>query len=169
MLQAHKKYKVSKVLSRDVAVEPIEERHMKYIWAAYSKGSLSSLLPTGIKTQEFQDSFISHVSEAFHFAWVCEIGGKVTGLFLGSAYPGNNAVFLNGATWFPWATKRNIIEGTMCFLANIRHEMPCIFHCTMEHKKLYEFIAKHGIIRRVGTSFTAFNGPSAIFETRAKK
>ena len=80
-----------------------------------------------------------------------------------------NAPFLivSGASWLPWASKRNIVECMVGFLSRIRSELQLQFYATPEHKRLYEICAMHGIVRRVGTSYVAMPGhPAAVFETR---
>ena len=72
--------------------------------------------------------------------------------------------------WCPWATKRNKIESAINFFNIVRKQIPMMDYSHGEENiRFFEMIAKHGIMRRVGTTFNVVQGePTAIFETRAK-
>ena len=69
--------------------------------------------------------------------------------------------------WMPWASKRNKIEAAVHFFNTIRADIPMVEYANLEAKPFFEMIAKHGIMRRVGTSHNVYPGePTAIFETK---
>jgi len=85
------------------------------------------------------------------------VGGRFTGPLL----------FLGSMIWFPWASKRNIYESVVNTLNELRKEYLILFHSSMEDKEFYVNVARHGIIRRVGTVHDVYeDGPAALFETR---
>ena len=161
-----------------MSFRPIEDEDIKYVWAAYKKGSLASMGPMfsepNMTGNEFKQAFVDEVFARFHGAWVVfgsvpEKGNIPIGLVLG--FYSHSAPFMTvgGIAWFPWATKRNIVEGTVGFFNKIRNEMPMMLYANEQQKRLYEVVAMHGIMRRVGTSMIALTGePAAVFETRAK-
>jgi hypothetical protein len=95
-------------------------------------------------------------------------GFMPSGVMFGNLAPMSAYLIVTGAVWFPWATTRNIIEGTVSFLNLMRRQLPSMFYAADEHKRLYEVVCMHGVLRRVGTSFIVFPGrQAAVFETRA--
>ena len=70
--------------------------------------------------------------------------------------------------WFPWASPRNKIESAVYFFNRIRHEIQMVEYANEDAKPFFEMIAKHGVVRRVGTSYNVYPGTAtAVFETRA--
>lgn len=63
------------------------------------------------------------------------------------------------AQWFPWASTREKIEHSVNFFNEIRKLIYMVFYCSYEDKAFYEHIAKHGIIRRVGTLYGFSRSP----------
>ena len=85
------------------------------------------------------------------------VGGRFVGPFL----------FIGSMNWFKWASKRNIYESVVNTLNELRKNYIVLFHSNMEDKDFYVNVAKHGIIRRVGTVHDVYeDGPAAVFETR---
>ena len=175
----HKKqeWRLSRTLKRATDFRPIEEEDVKYAWAAYKKGALASMgdkFSDGLMSpEEFNAEFVSAILSGGYSCWVLfsnnKHGFSPIGIVLGAEpFPGASYILINGMCWFPWASKRNIVEAMVCFLNGIRKQIPLMFFSLHEHKKLYEVCMKHGIVRRVGTSYGAIPGmPSAVFETRA--
>ena len=170
------KWQLKKTLKRKVDYRPIENEDIKYVWAAYKKGALApmgELFADGLMlAEEFKAEFQNAILTQCHAAWIISATTKrgliPVGLVL-AAYPMPNAPYMivNGMCWFPWATKRNVIEGIVGFLDRVRREFPLKFYALPEHKRTYEVCAMHSIVRRVGTSYIAFPGHAAAeFETR---
>ena len=170
---------MKRTLSREVSFRPIEDEDIKYVWAAYRKGALTPLgerFSGGeMSGEEFKEAFTNEVFARFNGVWV--VSGPVLGkgnIAIGIVfgfYHERSSPFMTvgGVAWFPWATKRNIVEGTIFFFNKVRHEIPMMLYANEQQKRLYEVAAMHGIMRRVGTSMIALSGePAAVFETRAK-
>lgn len=76
--------------------------------------------------------------------------GIMTGHFL----------WLGDLKWYPWATTRNKAETIVKFVSEAQG--PMLWLANEADKDFYVYIAKHGIARRVGTSYS--NGRHAVFE-----
>lgn len=134
----------------------------------FGKGDLNS--------QDFSDLLDIELTTKYHGAWILEAKtkrGKMEpiGLVLGF-WPHPELAFapymlVGGIAWFPWASKRNMIESAVNFFNRIRNEIPMQGYALIAHKKIYEIMCMHGIMRRIGTSMTAIPGhAAATFETR---
>ena len=168
------KWRLKRTLKRPVDYRPIEDADLKHIWVAYKKGALA---PAGIEGTElsapdFKTAFEQYVLENYSAAWVLfaptSKGRTPVGIVFGAWAPRGAYMTVAGMCWFPWASKRNILEAIVGFLNGVRKEIPLKFYALPEHKRTYEVCAMHGIVRRVGTSYVAFPGKAAAeFETRA--
>lgn len=170
------KWRLSRTLKRAVDFKPIEDADVKYAYAAYKKGALSAMgekFADGLMSaDEFKSAFEEWVLTNYHAAWTLfattQRGMIPVGVVFASAAPASSYLIVNGMAWFPWATKRNVVEAMVNFLNGIRKDVPLVFYALPEHKRMYEVCAMHGIVRRVGTSYVAVPGkPAAVFETRA--
>lgn len=160
-----KTWRLSKTLKRSIEVRPIEQEDVKYAWAAYKKGGLGGMgFAPDLNPQKFKDAFEAYVLSNAHAAWTV-IAGKPIGFVLGSWAPQQAYMVIVGIVWFPWATKRNIVEGAVSFFKRLNTEMGWMGFASAEHKKLYEVCMMHGIMRRVGTSHMS-GAPVSIFEAR---
>lgn len=171
-------WRLSKTLARKLDFRPIEDEDVKYAWAAYKKGCLASMgfQDTNLSAEEFKTTFTAEVSTTYHGAWTLfaetRRGYMPVGMVLGFySHPDpQRAVFMivGDMLWMPWASKRNKIESAVNFFNKMRSQIPMVEYANEQHKRFFEMIAKHGIIRRVGTMFNVYRGePCAVFETRA--
>jgi len=170
----HKKWRLKRTLSRPVNYRPIEDDDIKYVWAAYKKGALASMgfEGTDMTAEDFKAAFEKIVITKCPATWVLfaqtSKGMRPMGAVFGSWAPNAEYIIIAGMCWFPWATKRNIIEAAVNFLNGVRKEFMLMFYALPEHKRTYEVCAMHGVIRRVGTSYAAIPGhAAAVFESRA--
>ena len=94
--------------------------------------------------------------------------GKIpVGLFSGKF--NGPMLFIGSAVWFKWASSRNKIECAVHALNELRKEYIVLLHSNMKDKEFYVNIAKHGVIRRVGTIYDVYDdGPAALFQTRKR-
>jgi hypothetical protein len=169
------KWRLKRTLKRSASYRPIEDDDVKYAWAAYKKGALSPMggaFSKEMNADEFKRLFEAFVVANHHAAWTLvapTIRGRIpVGIVLAAWAPNAPYMIVNGACWFPWASRRNIIEASVAFFNGIRKEMSLVFYALPEHKRAYEVCAMHGIIRRVGTSHVVFPGQqAAVYETRA--
>ena len=164
-------------LRRHPNFRPIEIEDIKYLWAAYKSGSLSTIgmnFDKEMTPAEFKDAIEHHILSSFHAAWALfgptKMGFIPTGFVFASWAPNAQFMIVSVATFMPWASKRNIIECSVDFLSNVRKEFQLQFYASPEHKRLYEICAIHGAVRRVGTSYVAIPGQiAAVFKTASPK
>lgn len=146
---------------------------MKYAWAAYKKTGLDLAdLPDELSAAEFGPAFEQAVLANYDAVWTlfAEAKGKVqpVGLALGF-WPHEKArnMVLDRLVWFPWASARNRIECAVKFFAVVRREIPMLGFSLPKDKEFFAVIMRHGIVRRVGTSYNVFvNEPATVYETR---
>lgn len=159
-----------------MSFRPIEADDIRYVFAAYKKGSLASMgeqfSNPDMPADEFKTAFEAWVLERYHAAWTMFAqtgrGFIPVGLLFSCFAPSAPYMIVNGVVWFPWATKRNIIESIVNFFNEARKEYQFVLYALPEHRKAYEVCAMHGIMRRIGTSYVAIPGkPATVFETRA--
>lgn len=163
-----KNWRLKKTLARRIEIRPIEDADVRYAWAAYKLGKFP-ILPEGMDAAQFKSAFEMLVLTTYPATWVVSAeshkGFIPSGIVFASFAPLNAYLIIMGITWFPWVSKRNILEGTVAFFNGVRKQLPIIGYANEEHKKLYEVCCMHGIMRRVGTSHVIFkDGPAAVFE-----
>lgn len=151
---------------------PIENDDLPYVWAAYRGGALSTVFPEGLAADAFKTEFETLVLTRYDAAWTLfaeTVKGFIpVGLVLGF-WPHQDAPFMIGNVfiWFPWASPRNRVESAVNFFTSIRQEIRMLFFAKPELKKFFEMIARHGVVRRIGTSMNAFADTQAsVWETR---
>lgn len=173
-------WRLKKTLARKVDYRPIELEDMKYVWAAYQKGALGSMGPAWerptMTASLFSDAFKSEIIKNYSSVWTLfaetKMGMRPVGLVLAFFSHPNPQLspfqIIGDIIWFPWASKRNRIEAAVNFFAKIRNEYPLVEYAKGEAtKRFFEMLAKHGVVRRVGTTFNVFRGEAvAVFETR---
>lgn len=168
------KWRLKRTLRRSASYRPIEDDDVKYAWAAYKKGALAPIgeaFAQEMTADQFKQLFEGFVVSNHHAAWTLLAptpkGNIPVGIVLAAWAPNAPYMIVNGCCWFPWASKRNILEASVAFFAGIRKDLHMMFYALPEHKRAYEVCCMHGVVRRVGTSFVAFPGKqAAVFETR---
>lgn len=161
------KWRLSRTLRRRVDSRPIENDDVKYAYAAYKNGALKDHFPDGLDAPSFKQAFEEFVLSSAHAAWVIVAHTKngfiPIGLVLG-VWAGP-LMMIQGVVWFPWASKRNITEGTVGFFNDLRKQFKWMGFAYGDHKRIYEVCCMHGIMRRVGTSHMSEHHP-AVYEGR---
>ena len=174
-------WRLKKTLARNVSFRPIEDEDVKYAWAAYKKGCLAPMAgvfaETGMKADEFKAAFEQTVFTRYHGAWTLFAQtakgylpvGFVLAFHSHTEHVMSPFMIVGDIVWCPWATGRNKIESAVNFFNIIRNTIPMVDYAHGEtNKRFFETICKHGIMRRVGTTFNVVKGePTAIYETRA--
>ena len=120
---------------------------IKYLWAGYKKGVFDDIFKEGLSAKTFSEVAVEYVLSAYTHSWI--LGEKPVGVVFGVNL--GPFIYLGTMKWFPWTTNRQKIENAVGFLNEIRKELFCVWDCNEEDKRFYEHIARHGIIRRVGT------------------
>lgn len=168
-MKGKKGWRLTKTLGRRVQINPIEDSDVKFAWAAYSKGGFSQMgFSEGMNPAEFKAAFESFVLANALSAWTVSAfvqkRGRVMpiGIVLGQSCV--SMMVIAAVAWFPWASCRNVVEGTIGFFNAARKEMKVMGFATDDHKPLYEACCAHGIMRRIGTSHNLLGDRAAVFE-----
>lgn len=124
---------------------------------------------------EFRVVFEAEITTRYHGSWTLLAetakgfmpAGFVFG-FLSHPDPRYAPFMIVGdIVWMPWTTPRNRIESAVQFFTHGRAGIPMVEYANERNKKFFETIAKHGVMRRIGTSFCVYpDEPAAVFETR---
>ena len=162
-MKGKKKWRLSKTLSRSLVVRQIDDADVKFAWAAYKKDGLSGIdFPKDLTPILFKEQFENFVNSKANMAWTVVADGKPIGFALGQWVQA--FMFITGIAWFPWASPRNIVEGTICLFNSIRKQFAVMGMANDEHRPLYEACCMHGIMRRIGKSDSV--GRMTLFEVR---
>lgn len=146
-----RKYRLSRLFkNRKIAVEPTTEQDFKWLWAAYKKGAFSNTIQPDLDRDSFVE-FVIAASEIVSGLYTVFNGDMAIGLISVAAKRFGDADYGEPhIDWFPWATKRNKIEGLAKFILTYRNEYPIFIQSGEETLKFVTHIAKYGILRRVG-------------------
>jgi len=172
---ARPSWRLKKTLARRIEVRVISPDDIKFLWATYKKGGLTSMdarfADETMDVEQFRaafDDIAGRYTEAWTISAETKRGFIPVGMIFGAVAPLAAYMIVAGILWFPWAMPRNIVEGTVAFFNMVRNQIPMIGYATDAHKRLYEVCCMHGIMRRVGTSMVVFPGQStAVYETRS--
>lgn len=172
-----KRYRLSRTLKRFVEFRPMDDEHMRYVFAAYKKGAMKEtggfFDDEGMSAPEFKEAFYRYAQMYYDDAWVFyatslrgvyEPVGYVATTRTKAAQP----LFIADTIWFPMASSRNRVESMTNWLNEMRKENVVTEYSQMKDKKFFEHICRHGIMRRVGTriGFYQDGGNAAEFETK---
>lgn len=147
----------------------ISREDLKWVWAAYRKGALDSLSeyftndPEQFTEQWAQ--FLEHEIYVWIMAADTPRGRIPVGLAIGRPFI-DDVVIVGNFTWFPWASKRNVYESVVNMVNELRKDVNMIFTVDQTAKELAVWVARHGIVRRVGTLHDMEDGPLAMFQSR---
>jgi len=169
-MKGKKKWRLTKTLSRRIEVRPIENEDLKYAWAAYKMRGLAEIgMPAGLAADQFKREFESFILSRTHAAWTTlgetKKGFLPIGFGLGNWGPAERFIIMSAVIWLPWASCRNVLEGTIGFFNVMRKQLPIIVFTHEQHKPLYEICCMHGIMHRIGTSHS-MGEKMAVFEAR---
>lgn len=175
--EARSRWRLKKTLARRLEFRPIERDDLRYVWAAYKKGYLASMgeqwASGEMDSAEFAKALEVEITTTYHGSWTLlaesRKGYVPIGLVLGFwSHPNPRFapfMIVGDMIWFPWASDRNRIESSVAFFHRV--EVPMVEYAREQHKRFFEMICKHGIMRRIGTSFNVYPGEStAVYETR---
>lgn len=137
----------SRTLKRNPIFRDIIDDDLPYLWAAYQKGAFQ--IKEGLSAKEFTDFFIEFVYSQYAYAWTFEHKGKPIGVLFGKDC--GPFILVGDMVWMPWATKRQRVEHVVNFLNEIRKHLYILLTCDEKDLSFYNYIARHGVIRRVGT------------------
>ena len=142
---------------------------MKWLYAAYKLGSFGDgdliSLDEGMTPSEFDQKLRLLMSTYYEDGWVLESmnQGKMRPVgVIFSTYMGPLNL-LGDMTWFPWSTDRNRVEAAVHFLNEARRHAIYVWYCDFKDKRFYEHIARHGIIKRIGSITGLYKGGDVPF------
>jgi len=141
---------------------------IKYLWPEYKSGNTH--LEEGLSPADFQGIMSEYLSNQYDEAYVIEAPTHKGRFPVGIVFANYMGIFLSpvGATWFSWASNRNKIEGMIEFINEMRKDSLLLGYCTESDKKFFEYIARHGIIRRVGKISGIYEHEDApLFQSRS--
>lgn len=138
--------RLSRTLKRRPVYRDFEEGDLKYLWVAYKKGLMD--IKEDLSPKDFDEAMINIVDSEYEFGWTFMEGKTPVGFAFGSV--AGPLVLLRDLTWLPNASNRNKIEHIVNLLNDMRKRMKIIFYSKENDKDYYAYIARHGIIRRVG-------------------
>jgi len=121
----------------------------------------------GLSPKEFRDAFSEMAAVRYDFGWMLVSGDRPAGAIFAIGILG--LLFIADTVWFPWATPRQKIETMVHWINEMRRDMKIIEFARPEDKRFWEHIAKHGIMRRVGTVHDVYGQPSPLFESRVRQ
>lgn len=154
--------RLNRTLKRDVTVRDFVEDDIKYLWVAYQKGAMA--FEKGLSPAQFREVMTDWMVSQYDFAWTIECEGKPVGVV--NAINCGLFVLMGDSIWFPWASPRNKIEGFVRLIVTLREQMMLMGYATQKDKNFFVHIAKHGVIRRVGTIHELGEEPLAFFQSR---
>lgn len=172
-------WRLKKTLKRKIEFRPIEDGDCKFAWAAYRLGALSSMgerFTAGMTPEAFYEAFVDEVRANYAGAWTLSAETRrgfmpvcIVLAFFSHPNPKLAPFMIIGdMIWMPWASVRNKVESAVGFFNAIRKEIPMVEYANEDAKPFFEMIAKHGVMRRVGTSRVVYPGQNtAVFETLA--
>ena len=179
-----KNWRLRKTLARRVSFRPIEEEDVRFAYAGYKKGALAPMAGIfaqfNMSAEEFSVAFPATVTTRYHGAWTLFAEapkrgfvpvGMVMAFYSHAEHALSPFMIIGDIVWFPWASARNKIEAAVNFFSIMRKKIPMMdFAHGDENQRFFEMMAKHGIVRRVGTTLNVVAGkPTAIFETRIER
>lgn len=166
----------------------MEASDFAYVGAAWKMRALDHLDPLfteDMTPDEFRQAFTWWVHHNFGiFSLGADMKPEVTGVGIWTilarstrdreepvgfilGWVRGRVIEIGGMVWFPWASRRNIIEGAVNFFAKMRHEACVLEHAEEKDRDFFNMICRHGVMRRVGTSHEIYPGAKAlIYETR---
>lgn len=154
---------------------------MPYLWAAYRKGSFDIVHPVfkeHLTKDEFLNALVGFMDDntLAAFIFMAEVSGKLQPIGLGLFWERGRILQTENLIWFPWSTKRSILESYVSFIANFRKEIHegsgknyVILEFAMEKdQKYFDHVCRYGVMRRVGTSLEVYpDAKSCIYESRS--
>lgn len=172
MLKANQNWRLSKTCARKLEVRAIEDGDLFYAWAAYKKGVFNDVFAPDLSALDFKAAFSTLLGSRYDAGWtlVAQTAKGFIPIGLALGFWPHRAVrpflVLDAFVWFPWASARNTIEATVEFINRVKHEIPLLGFARERDKRFMETIARHGIVRRIGTSRNVFtDGPASVWET----
>lgn len=173
--------KLSRLLTRDVWFADTATEDLPYLWAAYRKGCfgiLSSEFSDGISKDDFSEKIENFIlrNNLSPVSFFSKKDGKDVMIGIGLFWIRGRILQTENLIWFPWASKRIILENYINFVNNTRKAIHVdsgkphvILEFAMEKDKgFFDHVCSYGIMSRVGTSIELYdNQKCCIYESRS--
>ena len=173
--------KLSRLLKRDVWFLDTSEEDMPFLWAAYKKRKLDILDPAfkvDMQKEEFQSKLEQYIydNNLSPVTFFTKIGGKDVAVGIGLFWIRGRVMQTENLIWFPWASKRIILENYVNFINNTRKTLHAgsnkpyvVLEFAMEKDKgFFDHVCSYGIMSRVGTSLELYeDGKCCVYESRS--
>lgn len=174
-MEALARPRLNRTLKRYVEFKTLDDNDMRWIWGAYRMSALADFdekfaFPT-LSPEEFRESFAEHFNTHFTDGWMFNATTdnvwRPVGLCAAmSDSLRKDLLDIRKVIWFPWATKRTIVESAVNFFNSLRKRYHITVLAQAHDKRFFEHIAKHGIMRRVGTLHDIYDKPASLFQTK---
>lgn len=133
---------------------------LRYLYAAYKLGSFS--IDQDLNPTTFNDYIEDYLVNNYDYVFM--VGNdKPFGMML--AISNSPVMTMQDVIWFPWATKRNKLEGWLNLLVELKKHTVVTGYT--KDKTFFVHLSRYGVIRRIGTLNTK-QGSFAEFQTGVK-
>ena len=144
-----------RTLKRGCFIEPLQEKHFKYLWAAYKLGKLDILgLEPDLDPLRFKAWLVKATSEIIGFGGDLFIVG--VGMPLGLVVvslggpPKAKRQLYPHVVWFAPTTPRNRLECSLKFIVEMKQEGNLIVVADQTNWRFFEHLCKYGCLRAMG-------------------
>jgi hypothetical protein len=157
---------LARALKRKPSSRPLVEDDLKWLWAAYRKGSFTDM-PEGMTTAEFRVALYP-VLGAADAAFVLVAGEMPVGVVLARI---DEHRLEPHAYWFSWATRRQKLEAALAFFSEWRKTFLIVVTAREESWPFFRHLVRYGVLRPLGGNGIAFgwygkNRPALVLQTR---
>jgi hypothetical protein len=150
--------------NRKVTVSPLSEDDMPFLWAAYRKGVWGDILRDDLTRDEFSEAIYLLSKQKMLFAIKAPNKYPVVGI--AGMTPGEHCDQAD-AEWFPWATTRNKLEGSIRAILTLRDLSPFLIWANESQTEFLTHVARYGVLRRMGKFINTKTGKNmATFQSR---
>lgn len=175
--------KLSRLLKNNTSYEYAVEDHIPYFWAGYRVGAFDNLTPVfknKLTNEEFADELDDYISTnnltPFSLFGVVKGVPRIIGIAM--FWVRGRVMETSDIIWFPWASKRLILECYINFVNKIRKEefdktgknYMILEYAQEKDAKFFDHVCSYGIMRRVGTSYEIYqDAKCCVYESRSIK
>lgn len=139
---------------------------MRWFWAAYRKGSFG--LKEGLTKETFQSDLADYF-QGFNvlYTLLARVESELRPVGIMACRDEGYRIEPH-AVWFDWASSRNKLESALNFFNKIRVTRLAVLFIPQKEIRLFEALARYGVIQRRGTVSRFFEDGqfAAIFQTR---
>lgn len=140
-------------------------------------GSFAGLLiAQDLDKSEFPQALMEYMEFNVLSAITFMAGDDLRVIGVGFFWPRGRILQTADLIWFPWASKRNVLESYLNFANEIRNtthpesgnKYVVLEFCREEGEKFFTQMCRYGVMRRVGTSHEVHpNEKTCVYETRS--